>query len=65
MISAFDFEHHPENIAVIVLITAGLLFFLCFYCTFVKPVFEFFGYIFSCFATICCTRRLYSQVDQV
>ena len=62
---AFDFEKHPENIAVIVLITAGLLFFLCFYCTFVKPVFECFGHVFRCITMICCTRRMYSQIDQV
>lgn len=66
MIQAFDFENHPENIVVVVLVSAGMLFFLCFYCTFIQPVLNCFTFIFKIISRIiCCNRNEYTSVSQI
>ena len=53
----------PENIFVLVVVLAAVLFFLCFYCSFIQPVFNFIGYILKCISrVICCSRRSQSIV---
>lgn len=62
--SIFDLDEHPENLAVIVLVAAGVLFFLCIYCSFVRPVINCMSTIFHTIIGICCISRtrIYSAV---
>ena len=64
--SLFDFEENPENIAVIVIVAAAAMFFLCVYCTFVQPVLSCLSHIFGFISRlICCHRSEYASVNQV
>ena len=66
MVSLFDLEEHPENLAVIVFVAAGVLFFLCVYCSFIRPVVNCVFHIFSILSRIICCNRSsdYSSVGQ-
>ena len=62
--SLFDFDENPHNIAVIVIVSAAVLFFLCFYCSFIHPVLKCVQGMLGCLCGACLITNtgLYSSV---
>lgn len=63
--SLFDFDENPENIPLMVVLGAGLVFFIGIYCSFIHPILMCFKSLCSCCLSLCCVdrTRIYAPVS--